>query len=148
MYGQVKKRYQRRRIVRVKHVIRLLTRPAFTKALGYSGKVNTACIERATLRRAVRWPLWHDARGLPPCKLSTCRLICTGGKPVSTSCVLMPRCAKPWYSYEKGRLQSRQNRPNMGPPSLVECSTISDGSTGSCSSEQCNKAGLQAPRMT
>jgi transposase-like protein len=58
LYGQVKKRYQRRRLVRVKQVIRLGTEPAFTQALqavGFSGRVNTAFIERVnlTLRRGV-----------------------------------------------------------------------------------------------
>ncbi len=56
--GQVKKSYRRRRLVRVKQVIRLGTGPAFTEALqalGWSGRVNTACIERVnlTLRRGV-----------------------------------------------------------------------------------------------
>jgi hypothetical protein len=58
LYGQVKKRSRRRRLVRVKQVIRLGTGPAFTEALqalGWSGRVNTACIERVnlTLRRGV-----------------------------------------------------------------------------------------------
>jgi len=58
LYGQVKKRYQRRKLVRVRQVIRLGTDPAFTEslqALGFSGRVNTAFIERVnlTLRRGV-----------------------------------------------------------------------------------------------
>lgn len=55
---QVKKSYRRRRLVRVKQVIWLGTAPAFTQALqalGWSGHVQTACIERVnlTLRRGV-----------------------------------------------------------------------------------------------
>ena len=58
MYGQVKKSYQRRKLVRVKHVIQMGTQPAFTQALqtlGFSGRVNTAFIERVnlTIRRGV-----------------------------------------------------------------------------------------------
>jgi hypothetical protein len=58
MDGQVQKRYRRRRFVRVKHVIRLGTEPAFREALqalGFSGRVNTAFIERVnlTIRRGV-----------------------------------------------------------------------------------------------
>ncbi len=58
LYGQVKKSYRRRRLVRVKQVIRLGTGPAFTEALqalGWSGRVNTAFIERVnlTFRRGV-----------------------------------------------------------------------------------------------
>jgi transposase-like protein/IS1 family transposase len=58
LYGQVGKRYQRRQLVRVRHVIRLGTESAFREALhvlGYSGRVNTAFIERVnlTIRRGV-----------------------------------------------------------------------------------------------
>jgi hypothetical protein len=54
----VKKSYQRRKLVRVKHVIQLGTPPAFTQALqalGLSGRVNTATISRVnlTIRRGV-----------------------------------------------------------------------------------------------
>jgi hypothetical protein len=58
MYGQVQKSYRRRKLARVKHVIQLGTPPAFTQALqtlGFSGRVNMACIERVnlTIRRGV-----------------------------------------------------------------------------------------------
>jgi hypothetical protein len=58
LYGQVKKSYRRRTLVQVRQVIRLGTEPAFREALqglGFSGRVNTACIERAplTIRRGV-----------------------------------------------------------------------------------------------
>jgi hypothetical protein len=52
LYGQVQKSYRRRHLVRVKHVIRLGTGPAFREALqglGFSGRVNTAFIERVNL---------------------------------------------------------------------------------------------------
>jgi hypothetical protein len=57
-YGQVKKHYRRRKLVRVRQVIRLGTDLTFTEslqALGFSGKVNTAFIERVnlTIRRGV-----------------------------------------------------------------------------------------------
>jgi IS1 family transposase/transposase-like protein len=58
LYGQVMKSYRRRQLVRVKHVMRLGTRSAFraaSQALGFSGQVNTAFIERVnlTMRRGV-----------------------------------------------------------------------------------------------
>ena len=52
IYGQVKKRYQRRTLVRVTHVMRLGTLAdlkATLQGLGYSGRLNTSFIERVNL---------------------------------------------------------------------------------------------------
>ena len=52
VYGQVKKSYQRRKLVRVTHVMRLGTGAALKVALqglGFSGRLNTAFIERVNL---------------------------------------------------------------------------------------------------
>lgn len=52
IYGQVKKCYQRRKLVRVKHVMRLGTEDALKAALqglGFSGRLNTAFIGRVNL---------------------------------------------------------------------------------------------------
>jgi transposase-like protein len=52
IYGQVKKSYRRRKLVRVTHVMRLGTEDALTAALqglGLSGRLNTAFIERVNL---------------------------------------------------------------------------------------------------
>jgi transposase InsO family protein len=52
IYGQVKKCYQRRKLVRVTHVMRLGTEDALKIALqglGFSGRLNTAFIERVNL---------------------------------------------------------------------------------------------------
>jgi hypothetical protein len=52
IYGQVKKSYRRRKLVRVTHVMRLGTEPALKAALqglGFSGRLNTAFIERLNL---------------------------------------------------------------------------------------------------
>ena len=52
IYGQVKKSYRRRKLVRVTHVMRLGTEPALKAALqglGFSGRLNTAFIERVNL---------------------------------------------------------------------------------------------------
>jgi len=52
IYGQVKKSYRRRRLVRVTPVMRLGTEDALTAALqgmGFSGRLNTAFIERVNL---------------------------------------------------------------------------------------------------
>src|SRR5215470_10034015 len=58
IYGQVKKSYCRRKLVRVTHVMRLGTEDALQAALqhlGFSGRLNTAFIERVnlTVRRGV-----------------------------------------------------------------------------------------------
>jgi len=52
IYGQVKKSYRRRKLVRVSHVMRLGTEDALTAALqglGLSGRLNTTFIERVNL---------------------------------------------------------------------------------------------------
>jgi hypothetical protein len=52
IYGQVKKSYRRRKLVRVTHVMRLGTGDALEDALqglGLSGRLNTAFIERVNL---------------------------------------------------------------------------------------------------
>jgi IS1 family transposase len=52
LYGQVKKSYQRRKLVRVTHVMRLGTGTALKIALqemGFTGRLNTAFIERVNL---------------------------------------------------------------------------------------------------
>jgi IS1 family transposase len=58
IHGQVKKSYQRRKLVRVTHVMRLGTETALKSALqemGFSGRLNTAFIERVnlTVRHAI-----------------------------------------------------------------------------------------------
>ena len=52
IYGQVKKSYRRRKLVRVSHIMRLGTEDALTatlQGLGLSGRLNTAFIERVNL---------------------------------------------------------------------------------------------------
>jgi IS1 family transposase/transposase-like protein len=52
IYGQVKKCYRRRKLIRVTHVMRLGTEAALTatlQGLGFSGRLNTAFIERVNL---------------------------------------------------------------------------------------------------
>jgi IS1 family transposase len=52
IYGQVKKNYRRRKLLRVTHVMRLGTQADLTVALqgmGFSGRLNTAFIERVNL---------------------------------------------------------------------------------------------------
>jgi IS1 family transposase len=58
IYGQIKKTYRYRRLLRVTQIMRCGTRVEFTaavRALGFSGRVNTAFIERLNLtaRRSV-----------------------------------------------------------------------------------------------
>jgi IS1 family transposase len=72
LYGQVKKRYHRRRLVGVTYVLRCGTRAALQTALqglGLSGRLNTAFVERVnlTLRQSVAalirrtWARMQDA---------------------------------------------------------------------------------------
>ena len=52
IYGQVKKRYRRRRLVGVTYMLRCGTRETLQSALrrlGLSGKLNTAFVERVNL---------------------------------------------------------------------------------------------------
>jgi IS1 family transposase len=52
IYGQVKKCYRRRKLVRVSHVMRLGTQADLSTALqrmGFSGRLNTTIIERVHL---------------------------------------------------------------------------------------------------
>ena len=52
IYGQLKKSYRRRKLVRVTHVMRLGTQTALQvtlQGLGFSGRLNTAFIERVNL---------------------------------------------------------------------------------------------------
>ncbi len=52
IYGQVKKSYQRRKLMRVTHVMRIGTSKALQVALqglGFSGRLNTAFLERVNL---------------------------------------------------------------------------------------------------
>jgi hypothetical protein len=73
LYGQVKKHYRRRRLVRVTHVLRCGTHTALTTALqtlGLSGRLNTAFVERVnlTLRQSVATLVrrtWSTAQDAP-----------------------------------------------------------------------------------
>jgi IS1 family transposase len=74
IYGQVKKSYRRRTLVRVTHVMRLGTEPALKaslQGLGFSGRLNTAFIERVnlTVRHGVAVlarRTWATAQQSPP----------------------------------------------------------------------------------
>jgi IS1 family transposase len=72
IYGQVKKHYRRRQLVRVTYIMRCGTRVVLQRtlqALGLSGRLNTAFVERAnlTLRQSVAalirrtWATLQDA---------------------------------------------------------------------------------------
>jgi IS1 family transposase/transposase-like protein len=74
IYGQVKKSYRRRKLVRVRHVMRLGTEDALRatlQGLGYSGRLNTAFIERVNLTvrhgiAALARRTWATAQQSPP----------------------------------------------------------------------------------
>ncbi len=73
IYGQVKKAYRRRKVVRVTHVMRCGTREhvrTALQALGFSGRLNTAFVERVnlTVRRSVAGlarRTWATAQEVP-----------------------------------------------------------------------------------
>jgi hypothetical protein len=73
IYGQVKKSYRRRKLVRVTHVMRLGTEAALKASLqgmGFSGRLNTAFIERVNLTvrhgvSALRRRTWATAQQTP-----------------------------------------------------------------------------------
>ncbi len=94
IYGQVKKSYRRRKLVRVTPVMRLGTSAALTatlQGLGLSGRLNTACIERVNL--TVRHGVAALARrtGLQPSKPHNSWLISSGGALTLILCGLMQR---------------------------------------------------------
>ena len=70
IYGQVKKSYRRRKLVRVTPVMRLGTEDALKAALqgvGFTGRLNTAFIERVNLTvrcgmAALAHPTWATAQ--------------------------------------------------------------------------------------
>jgi IS1 family transposase len=73
IYGQVKKSYRRRKLVRVTHVMRLGTSTALKVSLqgiGFSGRLNTAFIERVNLNvrqgvAALARHTWATAKPAP-----------------------------------------------------------------------------------
>src|SRR5713226_2398251 len=87
MYGQVKKSYRRRKLVRVTHVMRLGTQTALKvtlQGLGLSGRLNTAFIERVnlTVRHGVAalarrtWATTAGSPGMVASLLSLCASPC------------------------------------------------------------------------
>jgi IS1 family transposase len=95
IYGQVKKSYRRRKLVRVLHVMRLGTEDALKVALlglGLSGRLNTAFIERVNL--TVR-------HGVAALARRTCWPTSSGGEPIIISCVPTERCE--WRSCSRER---------------------------------------------
>src|SRR5262247_3233870 len=94
LYGQVKKIYRRRKLVRVTQVMRCGTRAALKTALqtlGLSGRLNTAFVERVnlTLRQSVAALVrrtWATLQDAPQLLLSW-----SGGGRTITSCAPMRR---------------------------------------------------------
>jgi IS1 family transposase len=88
IYGQVKKSYRRRKLVRVTHVMRLGTEDDLTvvlQGLGLSGRLNTAFIERVnlTIRHGIAAHLGHRTA------------VSTPLSPFGVVASLLPFCASP-----------------------------------------------------
>jgi len=95
IYGQVKKSYRRRKLVRVTHVMRIGTEPALKAALqrlGFSGQLNTAFIERVNLTVRHGIAALAAVRGPRPNRLHSCWPIWSGGGPIIILCGLTHRC--------------------------------------------------------
>ena len=93
IYGQVKKSYRRRKLVRVSLVMRLGTGAALEdvlQVLGLSGRLNTAFIEPVNLSVRQGW-LWHVARGPQRSSPHNCWLTWNGGELMIILYGLMPR---------------------------------------------------------
>jgi hypothetical protein len=101
IYGQVKKSYQRRKLMRVTHVMRLGTSTALKatlQRLGFSGRLNTAFIERVNLTvrhgvAALARRTWATVQQAPQLSQPTWN----GGEPTITLCVPMHHYA--WRSW-------------------------------------------------
>ena len=92
IYGQVQKIYQRRKLVRVKHVMRLGTQTALQVillGLGFSGRLNTAFIERVNL--TVR----HGIAAASASHLGDCEAFPIPARPSGVVAHLLPFCAFP-----------------------------------------------------
>jgi len=110
-YGQVKKCYRRRKLVRVMHVMRLGTEDALKvtlQKLGFSGRLNTAFIERVNLtvrnaRRSPRTPhLGDGAAVFTPVSLS--RVVAR----------LLSLCTSPCLAASEARAVTRARRQTPG----------------------------------
>jgi IS1 family transposase len=101
LYGQVKKTYRRRKVVRVTHVMRCGTRAALHTALvdlGLSGRLNTAFVERVhlTIRQgvaALARRTWATTQATPSlsAQLEWWRAYYHFARPHGSLCVLLPQ---------------------------------------------------------
>ena len=148
MYGQVQKRYRRRRLERVKHVIRLGTSPAFTEALqalGFSGRVNTAFIERVNLTirhgvSALARRTWATAVQTPHLQahLYWWQAYYHGCR------ALIPRCAWPWFRHEREMAGRRSRGIDSGRQPWQLGEPVADGPQGRCSVARCCRSLLES----
>ena len=105
IYGQVKKCYRRRKLVRVSHVMRLGTEAALTASLqgmGFSGRLNTAFIERVnlTVRHGVAAQVllaraatpWQEGPGRRLSRPHSCWPVWSGGELTTILSVPTNRC--------------------------------------------------------
>ena len=105
IYGQVKKTYRRRKVVRVTHVMRCGTVAAFRAtlcALGLSGRLNTAFVERVNLPSGRGSQRWRDEHGPPPRKHRHSRHNSNGGAATITVYDCMRRCVYRWHTQSRG----------------------------------------------
>jgi hypothetical protein len=110
IYGQVKKNYRRRKLVRVTHVMRLGTEDALKanlQGLGLSGRLNTAFIERVNLtvrnaRSSARTPHLGGGSVVP-----------TLAGPPRVVARLLPRMSRPHHSLRVALVQPPERGGNL-----------------------------------
>ena len=148
IYGQVKKIYQRRKLVRVKQVMRLGTQTALQvtlQGLSFSGRLNTAFIERVNL--TVRHGIAALAR--PPGRLLSsphpCSPIWSGGVPTTILCVPTHHCAWRSSSHKHEGATDWLNATGSGRQLWQPGEPIGDGQRVRCSLTHCRQFPLESP---
>ena len=111
IYGQVKKSYRRRKLVRVTHVMRLGTEDALKAALqglGFSGRLNTAFIERVESDR----PPWSSGSGSS--HLGHGSAVPTPAGPSGVVASVLPFCASSRIAASDARAAARTRWQTSG----------------------------------
>jgi hypothetical protein len=142
IYGQVKKSYRRRKLVHVTHVMRLGTESALKatlQGLGFSGSLNTACIERVNLTvrhgvAALARRTWATAQQSSHLSASL-----EWWRAYSHGCrVPMLRCECHSCSRANEGANVWRNATDSGPQPWLPAGPIDDGQRARCSRVPCH----------
>jgi hypothetical protein len=148
IYGQVKKCYRRRKLVRVRRVMRLGTQADLTVALqgmGLSGRLNTAYFERAPLTvrhgiAALARRTWATAQQSPHllAHLEWWRAYYHGCR------VPMHRYEWRWYNHEREEANVWRNGTGSVPLPWQPGEHIDDGQRARCFLAHCRQFPLES----